>query len=166
MRRTNHAIFLTRGAIIAALYVLLTLISSLFGMASGVIQVRISEALCVLPVFFAEAVPGLAIGCLIANLLTGAVVWDVVFGACATLIGAIGARLIARLAMRFGRWLEFLIPLPTVAANALIVPFVLIYAYGATEAYPFILFTVSVGEIISAWVLGLVLLGAAKRIFK
>ena len=92
--KKNSTLYLTRGAIIATIYVTLTLLSALFGLDKGVIQFRLSESLCILPVFFAEAVPGLFIGCLIANLVTGAMALDVIFGSIATLIGAIGARLL------------------------------------------------------------------------
>ena len=85
---------LTRGAMIAALYVVLTYISFLCGLSSGAIQVRISEALCVLPAFFPEAIPALFIGCALANLLTGSILWDIIFGSLATLIGAFGAYLL------------------------------------------------------------------------
>ena len=162
MKRRNSAVFLTRGAIIAAIYVILTYLSSLFGLASGAIQLRLSEALCVLPAFFLEAVPGLFIGCILANVLTGALVWDVVFGSIATLIGAVLGRLIARAPKRF----SWLIPFPTVAANTLIVPFVLRYAYGAKDALPFLMLTVGVGEMLGAWVIGLILYHSLKRVFK
>ncbi|MCP2867106.1 QueT transporter family protein, partial [Salmonella enterica] len=63
-------------------------------LASGAIQVRISEALCVLPFFTPAAIPGLFLGCLLSNLLTGCIIWDVVFGSLATLLGALGTWLI------------------------------------------------------------------------
>ena len=94
-------LYLTRGALIAALYVSLTYASSLFGLSSGAIQFRLSEMLCILPVFMPEAVVGLTLGCLIANLLTGAVVWDIIFGSLATLMGAVGARLLSKLPDKF-----------------------------------------------------------------
>ena len=154
---------MTRAGVIAALYFVLTMISSLVGLSSGVIQCRLSEALCVLAAFLPEAIPGLFVGCIIANIFAVGALWDIIFGSVATLLGAIGAWYIGRL----GRKFRLLIPLPTVLANALIVPFVLIYAYGATEAYPFLLFTVGIGEVISAWVLGLILYAAiAPRIDK
>lgn len=162
MKRKNHAVNLTRGALVAALYVVLTYVSALFGLASGAIQLRISEALCVLPLFMPEAVFGLFVGCLISNLLTTAVIWDVIFGSLATLIGALGAYLVGRCGKKFAT----LAPLPTVLANAIIVPFVLRFAYGAPEALYFLIFTVGIGEVLSAWVLGLVLYSALKRIFK
>lgn len=85
---------LVTGGMIAAIYVVLTVLAAQFNLASGAIQVRFSEALTILPVFTVAAVPGLTIGCLLANLLTGLAVWDVVFGSVATLIGAIGTRLL------------------------------------------------------------------------
>ena len=146
MKRRNSTIYLTRGAMIAALYVAFTELSTLIGLSSGVIQFRISEALCILPVFLPEAIPALFIGCFISNLLAGGIIWDVVFGSVATLIGAIGAWLMRRLPHK----LIWLASAPTVLANAIIVPFVLIYAYGATDAYPFIMMTVGIGEIVCA----------------
>lgn len=153
------SLYLTRGALIGAMYVALTYLTSLIGLDKGVIQFRLSEALCVLPAFMPEAVPGLFIGCLLANLLTGCVFWDILFGSLATLIGAIGARLISKLPRR----LAPLIPLPTVVANALIVPPVLIYAYGVPDAYFFIVMTVALGEIVCAFSLGLVLYYSLRK---
>ena len=140
---------ITHSAIIAALYVVLTIVAQLLGLASGAIQVRFSEALTILPVFTSAAIPGLAIGCLISNIISGGVIWDIIFGTFATLIGAVGTYL-----LRKYKWLA---SIPPIVANAVIVPFVLIYAYGATEALPFLMLTVGIGEIISAGVLGTVL---------
>ena len=160
MKRKNHAVYLTRGAIIAALYVLLTYLSALFGLASGAIQLRLSELLCILPIFFAEAIPGLFIGCILSNLLTGAVVWDIVFGSIATLIGAIGARIIGKAFPR----LHFLATVPTILSNALIVPFVLAYAYGAEGTILYFMLTVGIGELLSAGVLGTACYYLFKRV--
>ena len=96
MNRNTKVGSLTLGGAVAAVYVLLTLLAAALGLASGVIQLRLSEALCVLPIFFPAAVPGLFVGCLLANLLTGAVVWDVIFGSLATLLGALGTRLLRK----------------------------------------------------------------------
>ncbi len=76
---------------IAAIYIVMTMFINTFNLASGTIQVRISEALTVLPFFTPAAVPGLFIGCLLSNLLTGAMLPDVIFGSLATLLGALGA---------------------------------------------------------------------------
>ncbi len=149
----KSTLFLTRGALIAALYVVLTYFSSVLGLSSGVIQFRISEALCILPVFMPEAVIGLTVGCVLANILTGAVVWDVVFGAIATLIGALGAKMLSNLPPKT-MWCA---TLPTIISNSLIVPAVLILAYGAPESYSFIMLTVFVGEAVCAGGLGSIL---------
>ena len=151
---------ITHSAIIAALYVVLTLAAQLLGLASGAIQVRFSEALTILPVFTSAAIPGLAIGCLISNIIAGGVIWDIIFGTFATLIGAVVTYI-----LRNHRWAA---PIPPIVANAVIVPFVLIYAYGATEALPFLMLTVGIGEVISAGVLGTVLLKTLDKtnIFK
>ncbi len=156
---TNSALYLTRGALIGAMYVALTYFANLFGLASGAIQFRLSEMLCILPIFFPEAIFGLFIGCMISNMLTGAVVWDIIFGSLATLIGAIGARLMRRLPDK----LIFLSTLPTVFANAIIVPFVLAYAYGAAGAYWYFFLTVGIGEIVCATVGGTVLYFSLKK---
>ena len=157
--RNRNVTMITQGAIIAALYVVLTMIANAMGLANYAIQVRFSEALCVLPFFTAAAIPGLTIGCLISNLLTGAMVWDVLFGSLATLIGAIGTYLL--------RKHKFLMTLPPVIANAVIVPMVLRYGYGMIWEYqgvdwsiPYFVTTVGIGEIISVCVLGSVLLKA------
>lgn len=156
MKRRNHAEFIVQGAAIAALYVVLTLLSNIFGLASGVVQVRISEALTVLPFFTFAAVPGLFVGCVISNLLAGSAVWDVIFGSIATLIGAVGTYLLRKKT----KWLA---PLPPIAANTIIVPFILAFVYGAEESIPFLMLTVGAGEIISCGALGLILLKALEK---
>ena len=120
--RNKKVLFLTQAAVIAAIYVVLTIFISAFNLASGAIQVRISAALTILPFFTPAAIPGLAIGCLLSNLLTGAAVYDVVFGSLATLLGAVGTYLL--------RKHKFLCTLPPVIANMVIIPFVLRYGYG------------------------------------
>ena len=123
MKKSNARIlFLTHAALIAALYVVLTYIANMLGIASGAIQVRFSEALTILPYFTPAAIPGLFAGCLLANLLTGAALPDIVFGSIATLIGAL---LTAKL-----RHNKYLAPVPPILANAIIVPPMLLFAYG------------------------------------
>ena len=89
MKNTKNAITraITRGAAVAALYTALTLVSAVFGLSSGVIQLRLSESLCLLPLVMPEAVLGLYVGCIISNLITGCAFWDIIFGSLATLIG-------------------------------------------------------------------------------
>ena len=119
--RNKKVLLIVQAALIAAIYVVLTYFISAFNLASGAIQVRISEALTILPVFTPAAIPGLFIGCLLSNLLTGCMPLDVVFGSLATLIGACGTY-----ALRKHKWLA---PLPPIVANTVIVPFVLAYVY-------------------------------------
>ena len=146
MKRNNKTSLLTKSGAIAALYVVLTLLAKVFGLDSGQIQLRLSEALCVLPVFLPAAVPGLTIGCLLANLLCGNIIWDVVFGTLATLLGAIGTRLL--------RKRPLLALLPPILSNTIIVPFVLAYAYCLPGSVPFFMLTVGIGEVLSCGLLG------------
>lgn len=160
--QSKKVLFLTQAAMIAALYVVLTFIANAFRLASGAIQVRLSEALAVLPFFTPAAIPGLYVGCLLANLLTGGCLLDILVGSLASLIGAVGAYMLRR-----QKWL---VPLPTIIANALIVPFVLIHGYGLADAWWYLFLTVGAGEVISCGVLGmgllLVLRNYAVELFK
>ncbi len=145
--------YITRGALVGGLYVTLTLVSSVFGLSSGAVQFRLSEALCVLPAFMPEAIVGLYIGCIIANLISGCMFWDIILGSLATLIGAAGAYLIGKQGRKFAP----LVPLPTVAANMLIVPLILMLTYGIDAGYGVLMIGVGVGEFLSAWLLGSIL---------
>jgi len=145
---------MAQAALIAALYVVLTMVFAPFSFRE--IQVRVSEALTILPAFTPAAVPGLFIGCLLANLLGGAAVPDVIFGSLATLIGA------------FFTWKlrnkhPFLAPVPPILSNMLIIPFVLRYAYGVPMAIPLMMLTVGFGEVLSCGVLGMLLYYALKK---
>ena len=151
----KRIVYVCQSGLIAALYTVLTVCVGAFGLASGAVQFRVSEALCVLPFFTPAAIPGLTIGCLISNLLTGCLWQDILFGTLATLIGALGARMLKKV--------FWLVPLPTVVANTVIVPFVLAYAYHMEGGLPFLMLTVGLGEILSAYVLGIVLLLALKK---
>lgn len=146
---------LTVGAAIAAMYVVLTFVSALAGLSSGVIQLRLSEALTVLPIFSRAAVPGLCVGCFVANLLTGGAMWDVILGSLATLLGALGTR-----AFRKYKWSAPIFP---IMSNAIIIPFVLQYVYQFEGAYFYFMFTVAVGEILSCGVLGILLIKLFER---
>lgn len=148
----KRTLFVCHAAIIAAMYVALSYVSAMLGLSSGVIQCRISEALCILPVFTPAAIPGVTVGCLLFNLLSACDWIDVIFGTLATLIGA----LVAYLLRRF----RYLAPIPTILANTLIIPFVLRFAYHVEDALPFLFTTVFIGEVISAGVLGYVLMAA------
>ena len=152
----NQTLKLANAGMIAAMYVVLTYIANLAGLASGAIQVRLSEALTILPVFTASAIPGLTVGCVLANILTGCAAWDVVFGSLATLLGAVGTRLLKNKPLL--AWI------PPVVSNAAIVPVILIKVYGVPDAWWFLVLTVGAGELISCGLLGLLLWKTAQRI--
>ena len=145
--KTNN---LTQASLIAALYVALTLISNIFGLASGVIQFRLSEILTILPMLTPAAIPGLIIGCLLANTLTGAALWDIVFGTLATAIGAVGTRYLGKISPYLG-------VIPPIVANMLIVPKVLQLVYGAEGSYFYFMLTVGIGEIVMCGIGGIIL---------
>ena len=147
--RSKRVTFITQAAMIGAIYVVLTLFISALNLASGAIQIRISEALTVLPAFTPAAIPGLFIGCLISNLVSGCLPLDVIFGSLATLLGALGTWLLRK-------W-KWAVPVPPILANALIVPFVLAYVYHIPGGVPYFMLTVGIGEIISCGVLGMIL---------
>lgn len=146
MNIRRRTVFMVQAAVIAALYVVLTVLAAGFDLASGAIQVRFSEVLTVLPFFTSAAVPGLAVGCFLANILTGSALPDIIFGTLATLIGAVGTYLL--------RKHRFLCTLPPVISNSLIIPLVLRYAYGMPGALWFYSLTVGLGEVICCMVLG------------
>ena len=144
-----------QGGIIAALYLALTLLANALGLANYAVQVRFSESLTILPYFTPAAVPGLFVGCLLSNILTGCALPDIIFGSLATLIGAVATYMLRNKS----KWLA---PLPAILSNAIIVPFVLLYAYGIAPLW-FSFVTVTAGEIISCGVLGMLLLNALRK---
>lgn len=155
MKFKNNVRFMAQSAAIAGTYIALTFLSSLFGLSSGAIQVRLSEALCILPMFTPSAIPGLAIGCLLANLLTGCALPDIIFGSLATLIGAVFTRI-----FKEHRLLAVSSP---ILSNALIIPFVLKFAYGLGSSVFYFMTTIFIGEVISCGVLGCLLIKAIKQ---
>lgn len=153
----SKTLFLTRAAVIAALYVALTCLSDALGLAKGAIQLRISEALCVLPAVSFSAVPGVTIGCLIFNFFFSGNILDIIFGTLATFIGAFFAS--------FFKKYKYLAFIPTVVSNMVIIPFVI--AFGTTDGNPAsippMMLTIGIGEILSCAVLGCILLKALEK---
>lgn len=161
MKRKYSIRFISHAAIIAALYVVLTLIFQ--PISFGAIQFRISEALMLLPVLYAEAVPGLFIGCLIANLIGGGIWFDVILGSIATLLSAYFARKLRNHSL----WAAAM----PVIFNGLIVGPVVYFGYvkapGAAVSLGVLLFnmaTVALGELVVCYILGLFLLRALKKL--
>ena len=152
---------LTRAALIAALYLLLTIVFQ--AISFGAVQFRISEALMLLPVLTVDAVPGLFVGCVLANLLGGGIWYDVVLGSIATLLAAVFAR-----KLRNKPALAAAMP---VLFNGLIVGPVVYFAYvrAPGEAVNTLILlssvgTVALGELVVCYVLGLPLLRVLRRI--
>lgn len=137
-KSTNGAVYaMAQAAVIAAIYVVVT--GMILPIAFGPVQFRVSEALCVLPYFTPAAVPGVTLGCLLSNILYGSAAPDIVFGSLATLIGAVGSRM-----LRKNKWL---VCVPPILSNAIIIPWVLRYAYGSEDLIPVMMVTVGIGEI-------------------
>lgn len=145
--------FLTQSAVIAAIYVVL--IFAFQWSSFGPIQVRVAEALTVLPYFTPAAIPGVTIGCFLSNLLTGCDILDIVFGTLATFIGAVISYKL--------RKNKYLVPIPPIVANIIIVPWVLRFAYGEAQPIPLMMLTVGIGEVLAIGVLGFILLLSLER---
>lgn len=153
--------FIVQAGLIAALYIVLTYVSNALGLASGVIQLRLSESLTILPYFTAAAVPGVFLGCLLANLLTGAVWADVIFGSLTSLLAA-GLTYSLR---KRPLWLG---TIPPIILNAAAVPLILRFGYGIPGPLWYFALTVGAGQLLSAGVLGVLLghqLKARSHIF-
>ena len=158
--------FLCISALIAALYVALTYVAMAFGLHNGAIQIRFSEALVALAFVTPAAIPGLTVGCFLANLLTGCHIFDIFVGPVATLIGALGAHYIGKWQSRAAMWL---CTIPNILANTVIVTIICYYCYTAPDAQlpsiiPFYAVTVFIGEVISSGVLGTVRLKSSHKL--
>lgn len=160
--KNKKVLFLTQAAMIAAIYVVLTFIANAFGLANYAVQVRFSEALTILPYFTPAAIPGLFVGCLLSNILTGCALPDIIFGSIATLLGALGTY-----ALRRWKWCT---PICPIISNMIIVPLVLIYGYGllieelsVLQCFGYYCLTVGAGELISCGILGMILLFALQK---
>ena len=156
MRKNKKVTQITQAAMIAAIYVVLTMVAAAFGLDHYAVQLRFSEALTILPFFTPAAIPGLYVGCLLSNIMSGCIIWDVIFGPIATLLGAIGTWLVRK----HSKWLA---PLPPIIANTIMVPFILAYAYRFEGSLPYFIATVGLGEILSCGVLGMLLLFALNK---
>lgn len=152
--QNKKVLFWVQAAMIAAIYVVLTVLFAPFSF--GEIQVRIAEALTILPVFTPAAIPGLFVGCIIGNIFGGSILPDIIFGSLATLIGAYFTYLLRK-------QVKYLAPLPPIISNTLIVPLVLRYAYGINLPIPFLMMTIGIGEVISCGVLGMIVYAALEK---
>lgn len=149
----HKVVFMTQAAMIGAIYVVLTLVFAPFSF--GEIQVRIAEALTILPLFTPAAIPGLFIGCLTANILGGAILPDIIFGSLATLAGAFFTYRL--------RQYPFLGPLPPIISNTIVVPLILYYGYGILLPIPLLMLQIGIGELLSCGLLGIIVYLALRR---
>ncbi|MGC4018735.1 MAG: QueT transporter family protein [Muricomes sp.] len=152
--RNMQVLFMAQAAMIAAIYVVITIVFAPF--SYGEVQVRISEALTILPIFTPAAIPGLFVGCLISNILGGCILPDIIFGSLATLIGAV-------FTWKLGRKRPILAPLPPILSNMIIVPLILRYGYLVPLPIPLMMLTVGIGEVISCGIMGMILYTALNK---
>ena len=143
-----------RGAAIAALYAALTIL--LAPISYGAVQIRLSEAMTLLPILMPEAVTGVTLGCLLANLLGGSMLPDIVFGTLATFLAALATR----------RLRDRLIPaaMMPVLSNGLIVGAVVHYCYAPEMALPLCMLSVAAGEAVACLIFGPLLLRVIRRV--
>lgn len=155
---------LTRAAVCAALYVALTVTPPLSSLAFGAVQLRVSEALCVLAFLFPKTGVGLILGCLISNFFSPMILpLDLILGTSATALGVLGTLWLRRIQRP---WVLWLIPLPTVLANALIVPVIICCSMPSGSFFHTYLATfcsVGAGEVLSTYALGLPLYFLLKK---
>lgn len=168
-QKQRRLLWLCTAAIIAALYVVLTFLSMALGLDKNAIQLRFSETLIVLAYLTPAAIPGLYVGCLLANILTGCAALDILLGPVATLIGASGAYLIGRIGK--GKLSKLFCTVPNILANTVIVSAICYICYTAPSARtPEMLMyygiTVAAGEILSSGVLGALLLFSGETTFR
>lgn len=169
MRTTSKVRFLAQGAVIAALYAVLTYLAAAMNLAYGPVQFRFSEALTVLPVFTPAAIPGLALGCFLSNLASPLGVVDWVFGTAATILAAFGTRAAMKLRIKGA---PVLAPLPPVLANAALVGLeiaclseagVFSFSHFSWAAFGAGALSVGLGELVVCYALGLPLILALER---
>jgi uncharacterized membrane protein len=174
-QQSNRTLRLAKGAVIAAAYAVLTWLAALAGLAFGPVQFRFSEALTILPVFTSAAVPGLTLGCLLSNILSGYGIYDMVFGTLATFLAALLTRLVRNVKVRD---IPILAPLPPVVINALVVGLeITVVSSGKLDPswfqhFNWVLFwsnaaSVGLGELVVCYVLGLplaVIIGKNKKL--
>lgn len=151
--KNKTTLFLVQAAGIGALYTVITLLFA--PLSFGQVQVRFSEALTILPYFTPAAIPGLFVGCILSNILGGALPVDILFGSIATLIGAVFTYRLRRN--------KYLAPVPPILANMVIIPFVLRLGYGINLPILFLMLTIGAGEVISCGVLGMIILHTLSR---
>lgn len=154
----KRSFYLTRAAVIAAIYVVLVFVFQ--STSFGPIQFRVAEALTILPYFTSAAIPGVSIGCLLSNILFGSSLLDIVFGSAATLFAAYLSYQLKEN--------KFLVPIPPILINSIVIPWI-IKATATTASLevspiPIMMLSVGVGQLVSAGILGMILLFALEKV--
>lgn len=157
----TKVLFITKAAMIAAMYMALTLLGMSF--AYGPVQIRFAEALSILPVFTSAAIPGLTIGCALANLFGPYGIPDLIFGSIATLLSSIFAYLVRNIKFR---GLPLLAPLGAVVFNSLIISFVIYFFTLEKVAYISSALWIGLGQALSCYGLGIPLYYILKKASK
>lgn len=145
--------FMVQAAVIAALYVVVTY--SIAPFSSGLFQLRLSEAFTVLPALTSAAIPGLFVGCLLGNLLVGATLPDIIFGSLTTLVAAF-----ISYKLRGNKWL---VPLPPVVLNAIVVGYMLVNIYAVPVPLYVAMAWVAAGQFVACYIIGLPLLSILEK---
>lgn len=153
---------ITFSATISAIYFLLCFVEQEF--ASGAIQCRLAEALCLLPLFLPESILGITIGCFLFNLTSG-VIYDIIFGTLITFIACIMTFLIGKI-IKIDFLRIILGSLPHILLNGFLIPLILIYGLSSNESYWFLFLTISIGETIAVLIFGSILYYPLKKIIK
>jgi len=154
----KKSLYLAEAAIIAAIYVVLVFVFQ--STSFGPIQFRVAEALTILPYFTSAAIPGVTIGCLLSNILFGSSILDIVFGSAATLFAAY-----LSYQLKDNKWF---VPIPPILINAIVIPWI-IKAVATTASFeadpiPIMMLTVGAGQLVSAGILGMILLFALDKV--
>ena len=155
MSKRNNLNYIVTAALIAAAYAGLTFLSSVFGLAYGPIQLRLSEVLTILPIFTPAAIPGLTIGCFISNIGSFNAV-DMIFGTIATLSAAFLTHLLRYVKFK---GLPLLAMFPPVIVNAIIIGFEIAVFFLPDQSFiwAFLIsgLEVGIGQLIVCYVLGI-----------
>lgn len=159
--KKKSTLFITQAAVIAALYVALTYVSSAMGLAYNSVQFRLSEILTVLPVFTPAAIPGLTMGCLIANISSPFGILDIFCGTLATFLASVVTYAIRKITFK---GISVIATLPPVLFNAVIVGLEIWYLEGKTPEMFFIsALQVAAGQAVMCIIAGIVFMRAVKK---
>lgn len=154
-------LFITQAAVIAALYVALTYISSAMGLAYNSVQFRLSEILTVLPVFTPAAIPGLTLGCFLANISSPFGIIDILCGTLATFLASIVTYAVRNITLKE---LPVLATIPPVLFNAVIIGLEIWYLEGKIPEIFFVsALQVAAGQAVMCIAAGLAFIRSVKK---